>query len=141
MVYLDTSVIVPLFVPEPDSSAIREWFGQAGGGLAISDWTLTEFASAMGIKVRQKGLKPDQARTACRLLERLAADSLQVLTPARADFARASAYLDQHALGLRAGDALHLAIAENAGAETVFSTDRQFIKGGRHRKIKTASPI
>lgn len=49
MVYLDTSVLVPLFVPEPASINVRRWFEQQGGiVLAISDWTMTEFASALG---------------------------------------------------------------------------------------------
>jgi predicted nucleic acid-binding protein len=54
MLYLDTSVLVPLFVAEPDSAAERDWFDdQLAQTLAISDWSITEFASAMGIKVRR----------------------------------------------------------------------------------------
>lgn len=112
MLYLDTSVLVPLFVPESESAAARAWFeAHAAETMAISDWTMTEFASAMGIKVRDKGLKPDQARKACALMDKLAADSLKVFTPTRSDYGKAAEHLGHHALGLRAGDALHLAIA------------------------------
>jgi predicted nucleic acid-binding protein len=142
MLYLDTSVLVPLFVPEPASVGVRRWLErQASELLAVSDWTLTEFASALGIKVREKQLQPDQARKAVALLEKLAADSLRVFTPSRADFHRAASYLLQHRLGLRAGDALHLAVAEGEGIDAVYSLDRRFIAAGRKLKINVASPI
>jgi uncharacterized protein len=142
MLYLDTSVLVPLFIPEPESAAVREWFhAHADDSLAISDWTLTEFASAMGIKVRDKGLKVHQAEQASALMDDLARDSLKVLTPTRADYRTASSQLGHHALGLRAGDALHLAIAHNQGAERLYTLDRRLIAAARKIKLRVASPI
>jgi predicted nucleic acid-binding protein len=142
MVYLDTSILVPIFLPEPESDRMRSWIlRQAGESLAISEWTLTEFSSALGLKVRTKQLKPDQAREAQRLLEKLATDSFQVHVPVRADYVRATAFLGEYALGLRAGDALHLAIAFNAGAGAVYSLDRVFVSAGRKLKINTDRPI
>ncbi|HUP92983.1 MAG TPA: type II toxin-antitoxin system VapC family toxin [Solimonas sp.] len=142
MLYLDTSVLVPLFVPEPESAALRGWLeSNAAASLAISDWTLTEFASAMGIKVRTKALKPEQARKACELMDRLAADSFRVFTPTRSDFGKAAEYLGHHSLGLRAGDALHLAVAQNEGAERFYTVDRRLIEAGRRLKVAIASPV
>jgi predicted nucleic acid-binding protein len=142
MRYLDTSVLVPLFLPEEASERIQRWFeAQGAEGLAISDWTLSEFSSALGLKVRAKALKAAQAQMAEDLLARLATDSLQVLTPGRTDYACAGTFLRQYALGLRAGDALHLAIAHNAGAEAVYSLDKKFVAAGRRLKIRTRSPI
>jgi len=43
MLYLDTSVLVPLFLPEADSDRLQRWIErQDSGGCAISEWTLTE---------------------------------------------------------------------------------------------------
>jgi hypothetical protein len=95
----------------------------------------------MGIKVRDKGLRPDQAQQASALLERLATESLRILTPTRADYALATRYLGQYSLGLRAGDALHLAVARNSGARVAYSLDRRFIQAGRKLKIKTEKPV
>ena len=144
MLYLDTSVLVPLFVPEPDSAAMRSWFdAHSGETLAISDWTLTEFASAIGIKVRDKRLKPEQARTACVLMAKLASESLTVFTPTRSDYSKAAEHLGRHSLGLRAGDALHLAVAHNEGAEYLYTLDRRLIAAGRKLGLglKTTSPV
>jgi uncharacterized protein len=142
MLYLDTSVLVPLFIPEPESDRIQRWIErQAPEALCISEWTLTEFVSALGLKVRMKHLNAEQARNAQNLLEKLAAQSLQVHVPTRADYVQAAAFLGEHTLGLRAGDALHLAIAHNEAVEAVYSLDRLFISAGRKLKIKTERPI
>ena len=141
MVYLDTSLLVPLFFPEPESERIQRWMERHSGELlSISEWTLTEFASALGLKVRTKMLELDQARQAQSLFEKLAADSFHVHVPTRADYVRATAFLSEYGLGLRAGDALHLAIAYNEAAIAVYSLDRLFISAGRKLKIKTARP-
>jgi predicted nucleic acid-binding protein len=142
MLYLDTSVLVRLFLPEADSDRLQRWIErQDSGGMCISEWTLTEFASALGLKVRSKQLEPEQALDARRLLGTLSAESFLVLTPTRADYVRAAAFLDEHELGLRAGDALHLAIALNEGIDTVYSLDRVFLAAARKLKIKTARPL
>ena len=144
MLYLDTSVLVPLFVPEPLSEPVRAWFevqATTGATLAISAWTLTEFASAMGIKVRDKGLKPEQAQTACALMQKLQFDCLRVFTPTRSAFERAAENLAQHKLGLRAGDALHLAIAQNENAACFYTLDRRLIEAARKLKFRVKSPI
>jgi len=54
----------------------------------------------------------DQAREAQRVFEKLA-ESFHVHVPTRADYVRAAACLGEYGLGLRAGAALHLAIAYN----------------------------
>lgn len=141
MPYLDTSVLVPLFVPEPESEAVRAWFAAQGSrALAISDWTLTEFASAMGIKVRDKGLKASQATRACSLMDELAQQSFKIFTPTRVDFRRAANLLRQHRLGLRAGDALHLAIAQNQCVDCLYTMDQRLVKAARKLRFKAIAP-
>src|SRR3970040_312579 len=52
MIYVDTSALVPVFIREPKSEAIIGWLESSGERLAISEWSLVEFASAAAIKVR-----------------------------------------------------------------------------------------
>jgi predicted nucleic acid-binding protein len=52
------------------------------------------------------------------------ADSFTTLPMARLDFRMAARLADQHALGLRAGDALHLALCAHHGA-TLCTLDRR----------------
>ena len=142
MKYVDTSVLVPLFVPEETTARVQLWLELPGNeALAISEWTVTEFASALGLKVRAKALRAEQARAAFHIFRKLIDASFQVLTPTRADFALAAEFLSHHALGLRAGDALHLAIAANEGAEAVYSLDRAFITAARKLKFQASNPV
>ncbi|MDM8562984.1 hypothetical protein QUF54_06490, partial [Candidatus Marithioploca araucensis] len=44
------------------------------------------------------------------------------------DFELATQLLQQHHTGLRGGDALHLAISKNHGAECLYTLDRGLVK-------------
>ena len=47
-----SSALIPLFIRESTSDALLDWVDSSGDHLAISDWSLVEFASAAAIKVR-----------------------------------------------------------------------------------------
>jgi predicted nucleic acid-binding protein len=97
MIYLDTSVVVALLTPEERSAQALDWFGQSREPLISSDWLITETHSALGIKQRHHGLSSGA---------RQAADLLQ-----------------DPGLGLRAGDALHLAVALHSRCTHLASFD------------------
>ncbi|NDG38844.1 MAG: PIN domain nuclease [Betaproteobacteria bacterium] len=46
MVYVDTSVLVALFLNEPHSVAVADWYAREKGELVAAAWCITEFASA-----------------------------------------------------------------------------------------------
>ena len=142
MIYLDTSVLLPLFVREPGSGRVRNWFAALPPHeLTVSEWTRTEFVSAIGIKVRRGGLENRVAQDILRTFQQLADHSLLVLAPGREDFRLSSRYLERFELGLRAGDALHLAIALNHGARELCSLDQVLVKSAQKLKIKARLPV
>ncbi len=117
MLYLDTSVLVSALTKEADTDWVQAWLAkQEAGALTISDWTLTEFSSALSIKLRTGSLEPVHRAAALSALTRLAVESLRVLPVSRRDFRAAAQYADQSHLNIRAGDALHLAVCVNHGA-------------------------
>jgi uncharacterized protein len=117
MLYLDTSVLVSALTKEADTTRSQTWLAkQEASELTISDWTVTEFASALSIKLRTGSLGAVHRAAALSAFTRLSAESLRVLQVAREDFRAAARYADQSQLNLRAGDALHLAICANQGA-------------------------
>lgn len=115
--YIDTSALVPLLVLEPQTEAVMAWFArQAPGAVLISDWTHTEIASALALKLRTGHLTLDLRADALAAWKQLHTSSLPTLAIIPEHFDAAASFASQHLLGLRAPDALHVAIAASAGA-------------------------
>jgi predicted nucleic acid-binding protein len=132
MFYFDTSFLAPLFRQEASSQRVEEFMvGLPVGSLAVSHWTCTEFSSLLAREVRMGGLLD---RTAIEIDNRFAAmvdESFTVFLPSATDFALARRYIQHYGTGLRAGDALHLAIASAHHVRTVCTLDRIMIKAGQ----------
>ena len=58
-------------------------------------------------------------------------ESFSVLLPNADDFSLAKRYLGRFETGLRAGDALHLAVANNHRAAVIYSLDKTLLKAGK----------
>ena len=130
MLYLDTSLLVSALTNEAGTPRAQHWLGgREPDGLAISDWVVTEFSSALSIKLRSGKLTETERGTALSGFTRLVAQSIDVLAVSPQHFRAAARYADQHHLGLRAGDALHLAITVEFGA-TLYTMDRKLAEAG-----------
>jgi predicted nucleic acid-binding protein len=131
MVYFDTSFLAPLLLEEATSDAVERFIGGLPAGtLAISHWTRVEFASLLAREVRMGGLDHPTAREVGAEFEAIVAESFVVLVPGARDYDLARQYLGHHDSGLRAGDALHLAIAQNNRAEAIYSFDKTLLRAG-----------
>lgn len=125
MLYLDTSVVVTFLTPEPSSQDTKEWItAHQNGGIAISDWVGTEFLSALAIKTRSGALTSANAMHAEKLFVKWRKQLVTVDFRTHF-FADAGRYLAPRNTSLRAGDALHLAIAA-AHSATLCTRDRGF---------------
>ena len=132
MRYFDTSFLVPLILPEATSEPIASFLeALPADDLAVSHWTRVEFASLLAREVRMGGLDPASAHAAGSRFETMVGDSFVVLLPNRNDFDQAKDWLGHFETGLRAADALHLAIAGNRGADAIYSLDKLLIAAGK----------
>lgn len=111
MVYVDTSVVVALLTVEPRTLEIVTWFGGLRDAPATSDWLLTEFSSALSIKLRTGQINERQARQVRKEFELLTGSGLRIIPVSRDAFRQAAEMVRLHDHGLRAGDSLHLAVA------------------------------
>jgi predicted nucleic acid-binding protein len=136
VVYVDTSVLVPLFLNEPHSAAAADWYAREKNELVAAAWCIPEFASALGIKQRTGAIDAQQAQGAWARFERMAAADLRLLPVEPAHFHRAAELVLDAASALRAGDALHLACAEAAGAKHMATLDDVLGRNALRLKIR-----
>jgi predicted nucleic acid-binding protein len=131
MIYIDTSALVPVFIREPKSEAVIGWLESSGERLAVSEWSLVEFASAAAIKVRTGQAAANVAKQATARLHDFAQKHCTVAVPGREDFRRAAELAGDSTLKLRAGDALHLAIAASLNVNGILCLDDAMSESAR----------
>lgn len=142
MVYVDTSVLVPLFLHEPHSETAANWYASETRDLVAAAWCVPEFASALGIKQRTGAIDAQQAQSAWAAFGRMVAADLRLLSVEPAHFKRAAELVLDAASALRAGDALHLACAEAAGAKHMATLDDVLGRNARRLKVEpVALPV
>lgn len=142
MVYLDTSFVAPLVIAENSSDAVEAFVLKVKPGeLATSMWTQVELSSLVSRKVRMGELSDSQAEVVRREFDRVLGESFEMLAPTAADFAAAAKYLEIPKTGLRAGDALHLAIAANHRAKRILTLDQGFLEAGKLLKLPVTRGI
>lgn len=142
MLYFDTSFLAPLILEEATSTKIEAFFAKLPvGELYVSHWTRVEFASLIAREVRMGGLAESDALLAIGQFDEMMAESFQILAPGVADYELAKAYIQYFATKLRAGDALHLAIASNNGAKMFYTLDDGLLNAAKLTKVRASIGI
>ena len=132
MLYFDTSFLAPLIFPEATSQKIARFVRRlAVEEFTVSHWTRVEFSSLIAREVRIGGLDVQAASMADAQFEAMLQESFSILLPKSDDFDLAKHFLGRFETGLRAGDALHLAVANNHRAAAIYSLDKKLVKAGK----------
>lgn len=128
MIYLDTSVLGALFFREPTAARLLAGLEPLPHGeLCISAWSLAEMASVGAIKERTGAVTWQERVAALAACDRFISDWLQLAEVDPGDFRAAARLLEVPVLALRAGDALHLAIAHRLHSSLATLDRRQAV--------------
>ena len=129
MHYVDTSVLVSIVTPDDLSEAAVTWVdGRKPGTLHISEWVTVEMAAALTRKVRTGRLTGPERHMAFERYTELSRRSLLDLPLSGKHLRAARELVVDATAGIRAGDALHLAIA-SANDLQLVTADKQFFSG------------
>jgi predicted nucleic acid-binding protein len=123
MIYVDTSVIVALLTVEPKTQSVTDWYAGLSDTPICSDWLLTEFSSALSMKLRTGQINEANAKRVRKEFALLAEGGLRIAPVSRSAFEHAAEMVKPHTHGLRAGDSLHLAVALELGATSMATLD------------------
>lgn len=134
--YVDTSLVVAALINEAETARMQAWLARKTKRLAISDWVTAEFSSALSIKLRARQIGLSDRAKALAMFARLSTETFTIFPISTVQFHTAARFADQYSLGLRAGDALHLAICADHGA-TLCTLDRRLSEAGPHLGVTT----
>jgi len=134
--YVDTSVVVALLVNEPKTPEVVSWYAGLREIPTAADWLLTEFSSAVSMKVRTGHLSEANAKLVRKEFDQFVAGGIRLAQVSRDAFRYAGEMIEQHQDGLRAGDSLHLAVAMELGARQMATLDGNLAKNAGQRGLK-----
>ena len=142
MIYFDTSFLAPLILPESTSDKVTAFVRALSIEEQVaSHWTTLEFSSLVSRKVRMGDLDVEGAASADIRFEAMMEEFFAVFLPTRDDFDLAKRYLMKFETGLRAADALHLAVASNHHATAIYTLDKRLITAGKMLGLPAAMGI
>lgn len=130
MRYVDTSVLLAYLTREANSDCAEAFMRSPGPTLCVSAWVETELLSALGLTIRTGQLARELAAEVYRTYRQDVAPHLRQCAVEDADHRNAARLLEGWTTSLRAGDALHLAIAAGQGA-VVCTLDRGMADAAR----------
>ncbi len=138
-IYLDTSIIVALWVANDSQNDRAATFLKSGPGVVrVSDFAAAEFASVLGRHTRAGTLDREVVSKSlidCDAWRRRISGHLEIVP---ADFAAAEAFLRRLDLNLRAPDAIHIAMAGRIGA-AMATLDRRMAACAQELGIAVAA--
>lgn len=108
--YLDASVLVSLLVDDANTAQARELNSRARL-VGVSHWTLVECSSAFSKLMRMGRLSAEEVAELEQMLDRWTSRGPRMVPTTIEDFEEARSFVRRSVSGLRAADALHLAIA------------------------------
>jgi uncharacterized protein len=136
MIYVDTSVLVALHLNEPNSQQAERWFASCKQPMVSALWCVTEFASALGIKVRTGQISLEQSAAAWSMFERQCTNELQLVPVESHLFHKAALLTLDSESKLRAGDSLHLACAVELKVNALATFDAILALNCERLKLK-----
>ena len=131
MIYIDTSLLLPIYVPEANSQRANQVI-EGAEGLLISDLTVAELLVGLARKVKLDELPPNRAQEVRAAFEQHMSEGFLQRLPVSGKHSEAAGELALRSpVILRTLDAIHLAVAVDSQATTVATLDNRLADAAR----------
>jgi uncharacterized protein len=141
VIYLDTSVLVALLLNEPNSKLAERWYANCTEPMISAIWCVTEFASALGIKLRKGQINAVQSESAWASFEKLCSNDLLLVPVEATIFHKAALLALDSESKLSSGDSLHLACALDRKVNSMATFDTILSANSEKQSLKLIFPI
>ena len=134
MIYFDAAYIAKCYLNEPDADRVRE-VAYGADGLASCELARLEFASILTRHVREHHVTRREMTAILKDFEEDEQNGVWrwfAVTSELLEKARTAVVDIPSTIFLRAGDALHLACAEEQGFQEVYTNNCHMLKAARH---------
>ena len=139
--YFDTAYVGKCYLNEPDAAEIRKT-AKSTGRLCTSAFTLAELACAFHRNLREGTLNATSLKTARDQFQDDIQNEIWTLIPVSGNILRQVDLLVRglpRNIFLRAGDALHIVSAVDAGFNEIWTNDRHLLAAAAHFGVKGRS--
>ncbi len=138
--YLDASVLVPLFMVEDQSRILERWIESVNGTLLISDLAASEFAATLSRFIRQGALDSDQANTLHTAFDRWKSEAAEPVENRPVDIRNAARLVRTPKPKLLTPDAIHLATCQRLGL-TLVTHDQMLLEIAKREGVEHICPV
>jgi predicted nucleic acid-binding protein len=144
MIYFDSTFLLKLLVAEADSPKVVQYVQRQNDVIASSAIARTEVVAALHRKHRE-GAIPHSAmlKAHSQFLREIEVGRVVSISFTRSVIDRVEEAFQKlpTTIFLRAGDAIHLATAVEAGFKEIYSNDRRLLAAAPHFKLKGVNPL
>lgn len=127
--YVDSSVLVKLYYPEPESKVLAEWIKKQKQAITFTPFHELEITNAFALKVFGNEISEEKFKDFRIILEKdKAAGVLNVVTPDWSDVLLESIKISKRSssvIGTRSLDIIHVASADILNCDTFLTNDKR----------------
>ncbi len=127
--YIDSSVLVKLYYPEPESKAFSEWIKKQKQAILFTQFHELEMTNAFALKVFRNEISDESFNAFRDIIEKdKAAGILEVINPDWSEVLLEALKISKRnspVIGSRSLDIIHVASADILNCDTFFTNDKR----------------
>ncbi len=127
--YIDSSVLVKLYYPEPESKEFAEWMTKQNHPILFTQFHELEMTNAFALKVFRNEISDESFNAFREIIEKdKAAGILEVINPDWSEVLLEALKISKrnsYAIGVRSLDIIHVASADILNCDTFLTNDKR----------------